>query len=1026
VARGTARFLCGVDRDGNWAFAYRHSTKKSTSTSRFFSKDVCVMGSKGTLIKYWIPFSTLFEKDALSLLKQATFPVPDEKENEVIGDNDLFQTLYSGDFQTHNNEHHALDRAFAFRDHHVTQPRLSRYIPLESQLRESSLDVEPIYSYFALPAFAMTGASFDRDIWEAARAFQKGNPTTYITRIQIVYAILVWIWLVADVHRRMEPAMPTTMEAPAPVRLEVFVAYFPSYLKLHELRRLGAYIHPFVLIWKLYQNDICTSNQFAVKSMGPTWRKIIKSQDLQNASKEPFAFLTPAMVEGSALGGPFLQTESYALSEIHHLMSLGSIWSIGLPEASVNSKSVYGIYAFPDHWQEELPGELEGVACPGKETGSSCMYLDKNLLPESWEDALGMTRDKLCEALPTKGGAVLVRHTGAKPGVDEVHGNPRWTSHLPGPEGIRCQGCGLHNLSEFASIPNSIQVARLGVGDFAGIAKRLIKSGFPQKSRTTIKFGSPIPLIEVPETHSIQWSKTPAPASSDRGEPEIASLRDQYTALKKKLRKAKDARKRADAKRRELQKTIAHQEDEISQLTALKERHIQEISDLSLQVEDASASLLHNGAEAVPTDKDIALQVAKEEADKLGVSYKHMEGELKSQTSRMREMEKQLVELQATLSQAVPPTPLEAEHLMASKKDLSEQIRNLEKYRDKLNEDLASRKDHYEDYLMLRQTEIDLRKAAEALAEKNIECSELTDQVENLKEELSAYEEHFDFDMEPENTASHASISLSCMDRRTLKRAVEEMLFEPETKRLKLSTEISVGRYVDSATQDFYREAGNAVLRKAARGGLINPLHFKVGEDGLVGLTNLGRERMEMAEMAKQVPYEDWKAQHDAKMTQKVRGLMVEAGFLTHGHISMVGLVADLENSKVVSAGNLLETLDNIIAVTETLLHSLSCTSDVLAKIFERTKGRRAREEEVGKHRTTLVSLLKDLHGSYEDRNLEGSVQLEIVAGGSRGLVEVARTTHNKYRKLLKMRDTVRKESKIPDAYLSPLAHVPS
>lgn len=274
-------------------FAFRHSTKKSTSTSRFFSKEVCVMGAKGILIKYWIPFSTLFEMDALSLLKQATFPVPDEQEEDVVGDNDLLQIIYSGDFQTPNNEPHPLDRAFAVRDHHITQPRLSRHIPMEAQFKESSsLDDEPIYSYFALPAFAMTGTSFDQGIWKTARAFQKGNPTTYITRIQIVYAILVWIWFTEDVHRRMEPAMPATLEAPSPVRLEVFVAYFPPYLKLHELRRLGAYIHPFVLIRSLHQNDMGTSNHYAVKNMGLTWRKIIESPNLQTASKGPFAFLT--------------------------------------------------------------------------------------------------------------------------------------------------------------------------------------------------------------------------------------------------------------------------------------------------------------------------------------------------------------------------------------------------------------------------------------------------------------------------------------------------------------------------------------------------------------------------------------------------------------------------------------------------------------------------------------------------------------------------------------------------------------
>lgn len=177
-------------------------------------------------------------------------------------------------------------------------------------------------------------------------------------------------------------------------------------------------------------------------------------------------------------------------------------------------------------------------------------------------------------------------------------------------------------------------------------------------------------------------SRSQNPSTSKDFQSEIASLKDQNTVLEEKLRKVKNVRKRADDERRELQKTIAQQEGEISELTALKARHIQEIADLFLQVKDASASVLHDGAEAMPTDKDIALQVAKEKAAKLGVSYKHMEGELKAKTSRMKEMEKQVVELQAKLSEGVPPNPPEAEHLMASKKDLTEQIRNLEECRE--------------------------------------------------------------------------------------------------------------------------------------------------------------------------------------------------------------------------------------------------------------------------------------------------------------------------------------------------------
>ena len=48
----------------------------------------------------------------------------------------------------------------------------------------------------------------------------------------------------------------------------------------------------------------------------------------------------------------------------------------------------------------------------------------------------------------------------------------------------------------------------------------------------------------------------------------------------------------------------------------------------------------------------------------------------------------------------------------------------------------------------------------------------------------------------PTTTANLPRVSLSSMDRGTLKRAVEEALYEPKGKRLKVSSEI-IGRYVD-------------------------------------------------------------------------------------------------------------------------------------------------------------------------------------------------------------------------------------
>jgi hypothetical protein len=92
------------------------------------------------------------------------------------------------------------------------------------------------------------------------------------------------------------------------MRLEVFVAYFPAYLRLHEIYRLGAYVDPFYMIQSLYAGE-ATVPSFRVVAPGldSKWAKVTQNQGLISVAENPFAFLTPALMEGSALGGPYLQ-----------------------------------------------------------------------------------------------------------------------------------------------------------------------------------------------------------------------------------------------------------------------------------------------------------------------------------------------------------------------------------------------------------------------------------------------------------------------------------------------------------------------------------------------------------------------------------------------------------------------------------------------------------------------------------------------------------------------------------------------
>ena len=172
--------------------------------------------------------------------------------------------------------------------------------------------------------------------------------------MQIIHAVQAWFWIEACSNRRAEPGrgiLPVK-----PVSLGVFIAYFPTWLKYHELYRLGAYGHPYDFISTNYASDLNASRDYRVQ--GAEWEKSFAS--LGSSVNEPFAFLTPAMQDGSALGGPFLPTKGLNLTEIHEMMHLGSIWSIGppvmpaaLPDIN-GSKPCYSHLAFPDHWRKEV------------------------------------------------------------------------------------------------------------------------------------------------------------------------------------------------------------------------------------------------------------------------------------------------------------------------------------------------------------------------------------------------------------------------------------------------------------------------------------------------------------------------------------------------------------------------------------------------------------------------------------------------------------------------------------------------
>ncbi|RMJ10469.1 hypothetical protein CDV36_009910 [Fusarium kuroshium] len=265
----------------------------------------------------------------------------------------------------------------------------------------------------------------------------------------------------------------------------VFLAYFPTWLKFHELFRLGAYIHPFDFISSVYSNDLKASDQYLVR--GDNWEA--KFGDLKDF-EDPFALLTPAMQEGSALGGPFLPLEC-TLSEVHHRMEDGK-------------KSCYRLYAFPEHWQTELQAKSAYLTLrPGAPLAtmtSVTVRLTKENILKKWRS--------ISPEIDYRHGRVAY-HIGIKLGTPTGKMHPGWTTHLPGKDGLLCERYGCHDLTktQFGSTvtepalqddtPGKINSSRL---------QNLPPSQPLTSTRPQVRFGSPINLAEVDSADVVRWS----------------------------------------------------------------------------------------------------------------------------------------------------------------------------------------------------------------------------------------------------------------------------------------------------------------------------------------------------------------------------------------------------------------------------------------------------------------------------------------------------------------------------------------
>ncbi|QGI92661.1 hypothetical protein CEK26_005730 [Fusarium fujikuroi] len=337
----------------------------------------------------------------------------------------------------------------------------------------------------------------------AAEEFQKSNPTTYITKHQIIYAAVMWYWFQKtefdELARQIKDKTAFIHKPFKPVDLGVFIAYFPAWVKFHELFRLGAYGHPIDFIHETYLNDKAASmDDFTVRGDG--WEK--KFDLLQKLAK-PFAFLTPAMQEGSALGGPFLPTNGFSLTEIHQLMDLGSIWTIGSPVMPATTKTATGdsvsfqLLALPSHWKSEVPSSM-CQQLPSPDDPNE--LLSGATLPVSIDSKSPWA--EMSHKIDQRDGLGAI-HIGLKIGSSE---NPGWTTHLPAKCGLLCSRGDSHQFGVFTGSMILEMYTESQASPVYRDADVLLRSRFMCSQPDYVTYGILPRIIGLEPENEVKWS----------------------------------------------------------------------------------------------------------------------------------------------------------------------------------------------------------------------------------------------------------------------------------------------------------------------------------------------------------------------------------------------------------------------------------------------------------------------------------------------------------------------------------------
>ncbi|KAH7162193.1 hypothetical protein B0J13DRAFT_633082 [Dactylonectria estremocensis] len=265
------------------------------------------------------------------------------------------------------------------------------------------------------------------------------------------------------------------------------------------------------------------------------------------------------------------------------------------------------------------------------------------------------------------------------------------------------------------------------------------------------------------------------------------------------------------------------------------------------------------------------------------------------------------------------------------------------------------------------------------------------------------------------------------MSRADLKQKVEGDLFTTDgrKKKMKPSTEVYQPALENPCLEGIKRYtsiAHNEVLRVAATGGLLNPVHFDVTKTGTIAITKLGLEKAALytKHVSKPVLIENWESEKAAEMSQLVRRLMDKGGFFDCGHVSVQRLSFGLRFDRIMESKALIEALHNVNKKTLPVRLKLKeCYDDLKITMKDEWT-----PENSAKLKPLLLSLY---HTEQNELSFETKYRLSDTQSGipRMMLIEHISMILNNYHSLISAANTVKKNSRIPDHHLAPCAPRP-